>query len=94
MDLARLVGQESLEAVKGFLHGEAQDLSEWGKLIAADAVRAVKEGRQDILSELTEQAKVIAEMKKIKTQGFAWDQIAKVVLALAKVAVQAVDLKG
>jgi hypothetical protein len=94
MDLARLVAQESLEALKGFVIGEAADLAEWGNIIAADAVRAVKEGRQDILSELGEQAKGIAELKRIKASGFAWDQIASVVLSLAKVAVQAMALKG
>lgn len=94
MDLTRLVAQESLEALKGFVQGEGADLAEWGKVIAADAVRAVQEGRQDILSELKEQAKAVAELKRIRTAGFAWDQIASVVLAIAKVAVQAMALKG
>lgn len=94
MDLSRLVAQESIEALKGFVQGEAADLAEWGKILAADAVRAVREGRQDILSELAEQAKVLAEIKRIKASGFAWGQIAGVVLSLAKVAVQAVVLKG
>lgn len=94
MDLARLVGQESLEALKGFVQGEAADLAEWGKIIGADAVRAVKEGRQDILAELREQAKAVAELKRIKAQGFAWEEIVKVVLSLARVGVQAMELKG
>jgi len=94
MDLARLVGQESLEALRNFLQGEAEDLGEWGKILAADAVRAVKQGRQDILSEIKEQAKVLAESKRIRTVGFAWEHVAKIVVSLAKVAVQAMELKG
>lgn len=94
MDLAKLVALESLEALRGFLKGEAKDLGEWAGVIGADAVRAAQQGRQDILSEITEQAKVIAEIKRIKTVGFAWEHVAKIVIALAKVAVQAIELKG
>ena len=94
MDLVKLVGEQSLEALKGLVVGEEQDLAEWGQVIAVDAVRAVREGRQDILAELKEQAKGIAEMKRIKASGIAWDQIAGFVLSLAKVAVQAYNSKG
>lgn len=94
MDLARLVGQESLETLKGFVVGEANDLADWSKDIGGDAIRAVREGRQDILRELAEQAKVLAEIKRIKTSGFSWEQVVTVFLSLAKVAVQARELKG
>jgi hypothetical protein len=94
MDLAKLVARESLDALRGFLQGEAKDLGEWAEVLAADAVRAAQHGRVDILSEIREQAKVIAEIKRIRTVGFAWEHVAKIVIAVAKAAVQAAEMKG
>ena len=94
MDLIKLVTDESLDSLKGFVVGEAEDLQQWGTIIAEDAVRAVQAGRYDILSELREQVKVVAEMKRIKTQGFAWDQVLNIFLKVAKIAVHAMELKG
>jgi hypothetical protein len=87
-DLVRIVGAESLDAMKGFVKGEAADLKSWGEDIALDAIRAARSGRMDIERELAEQVKTLAELKRIKTVGFAWDQIARVVLAVAKVAAE------
>lgn len=94
MDLVKLVGDQTVEALTGFVTATAEDLAEFGHAIAADAIRAVREGRPDIRAELADQVKAIGELHRIRTSGFTWDQIVTVAVSLAKVAFAVYNSKG
>jgi hypothetical protein len=93
VNIQDLVAAESVEALKGFVLGEVEDLKAFAQEISADFIRAAKEGRADITKELGHQIEALAEAKRLKAKGFAWDQLLKIVLSIARVAVQAMDLK-
>jgi len=80
------VGTQFLEALKGFAKGELADLKEFAEDMGRDALRAAREGREDLLSELAAQAKVAAEIKRIRLEGFAWEQVGQVLAALGRLA--------
>lgn len=84
--IVKVVGGELVAALDGFVHGEVDDLKAWGETLAKDAVRAVRDGRPEILLEVKEQAKMIAEIERIRVSGFTWTQVANVAISLAKVA--------
>lgn len=85
--IAKVVGGELVSALDGFIQGEIDDLKSWGEALAKDAIRAVKDGRPEILLEVKEQAKLIAEIERIRISGFTWTQVANVAISLAKVAI-------
>jgi hypothetical protein len=93
-DLKGLVVDGTVEAVKDFALGEVEDVRGYASAIAADAIRAAKEGKPEIMEECKAQAKLLAEMTRLSSNRFAWDLIAKVLFSLAKVAVKLLELKG
>lgn len=90
--IGKEVGGQFLEALKGFVDGEVADLKAWAQDLAGDTVRAIRDGREDILSEVAAQAKVLAEIKRIRVETFAWDQVAQVLAALGRVAVKVIGI--
>jgi hypothetical protein len=88
--LASGLKDEALAAFKGYIEGAEEDLQAYGGAIATDALRAAREGREDLFQELREQAKVLAEIHRIRLSGLTWDQVGNVLAALGKIALKAI----
>lgn len=84
--VGREAGEQFLSAVKDFAKGEVEDLKIWALELGRDAVRAARDGREDLLSEIAAQAKVLAEIKRIRLEGFAWEQVGQVLAAMGRLA--------
>jgi hypothetical protein len=74
----------------GLIQGAKEDLEEFGKAIAADLIRAVREKREDLLGELGHQLEVIAEINRIRLVNTTWAQISSIVQLVGRVAIKTV----
>jgi len=81
---------ELLDGVKDLVSGAKADLEEFGKAIAQDMIRAVRDGNQDLLKELGHQLEVIAEANRIRAVNATWAQVANIVQIVGRVAMKAV----
>lgn len=79
---------EALLGLDGLIEGAKADLEEYGKVIAADLVRAVKEQRQDLLQELGHQLEVLAEVHRIRLVAASWAQVTNVLMTIGRVAMK------
>lgn len=79
---------EALSGLDGLIDGAKEDLEAFGKDIANDLIRAVKEKRQDLLSELGHQLEVLAEVNRIRLVNATWAQVTNVVMVVGRVAMK------
>lgn len=90
--LAKELGGQALELLKGKLSGSEADLKEFGGAIAKDMLSAVRTGDEAWRSELTEQVKVLGEIQRIRLNGVTWEVVTQTFFSIAKVAMKAVSL--
>lgn len=85
-ELASGLGDQAVDVLKGLAKGAEEDLKKFGKDIAVDLLRCVKEGRPEVEAELKEQMKVLAEIHRIKFEGAAGAFAMDAITILAKTA--------
>lgn len=79
---------EVLAGLDGLIDGAKADLEEFGKAIALDLVRAAREQRQDLLSELGHQLQALAETHRIRLVNATWTQVGNVLTTIGRVAMK------
>ncbi len=84
--LAGNLGDQAMEVLKGQLDGATDDLKKFGAAIGKDMVRAVRDDRPEVISELKEQMKLVVEMNRIELNNATWDFVGDSLLQLAKAA--------
>jgi hypothetical protein len=93
-ELAKGLGDQATDVLKGLAKGAAEDLQKFGKDIALDLVRCIKENRPEVEAEVKEQMKVLAEINRIKFEGAAGAFASQAIVILAKTARVALAAAG
>lgn len=93
-ELARGLGDQAVDMLKGLAQGAQEDLKSFGKDIALDLVRCVRENRPEVEAEVKEQMKVLAEIHRIKFEGAAGAFARDAVAILARTARVALAANG
>lgn len=86
--LASGLKEEALTGLQGLVDGAKEDLQAFGQAIATDLIRAVREKREDLLSELGHQLQVLAEVNRIRLVNATWAQITSIVMVVGRVAMK------
>lgn len=78
------------EFIHEFAEPEAQDLAGWARIVADDVVIALKEGHEDLVDELRDQALLVLEMKRIRLVRHGRELLSKVLEAGYRFALKAI----
>lgn len=77
-------------AFRSILRGAEKDLEEFYSELATDLTAAIRVGRQDLVNEIKEQAKVRAEHRRIMSTNRGWEIVAMTVDVSSRLAVKIV----
>ena len=93
VDWAGLEGElagEVKDALKGLVSGAEEDLRAYGVAIGKDLVRAIREKRPDLITELEHQAQALGEVNRIRVVNATWAQVGNVLAIVGRVAMKAI----
>lgn len=85
-ELAKSLGEQGLEILKGVAEGTQEDLKAFGVAIGKDMVLAVKAEDDDWQEQLFMQMKQIASIQRIRLNEGMWEFAKRGLTALIKVA--------
>lgn len=79
---------ELLDGIKGLVSGAKADLEEFGRAIAQDMVRAVREKDEALLKELGHQLEALGEVNRIRAVNATWEQVSNIAIMVGRVALK------
>lgn len=88
--LAKTAGEEFKETLKGVVGGAEEDLREYGRAIMADTIRLLRSGGDGLRDELRAQAKLLAEINRIRINDGALEFVERLAVILGRVALGAI----
>lgn len=71
-DLSEIIGQQLSDALARVATGTAADIAEIGASMAANAAAAAAEGREDLLDHIADQARAMAEARRVQIAQEGW----------------------
>jgi hypothetical protein len=81
---------EVIEGIKPYVEATEEDLRTYGTLIALDLVRAAREKREDIISEVGHQLQALGEIHRIRLVNAKWAAIERIIALVGRVAMKAI----
>lgn len=72
------LGDIVTETLEGLAEGAKEDLQVVAKAIANDMLVAVRMGRRDLLDDLIDQGRILAEIHRIRMADAAYDALARI----------------
>ena len=83
-------------AAKAYGHGAAADIDTWAARLSSHVAQAIADGRQDLMMEIEEHAKLLAEKHRIRARNGAKQVFLAAVSGLTRgaIAIGSAALKG
>jgi hypothetical protein len=73
--------------LKDVLEGSAEDLERYAERMSEDLVAAAARQREDLLKSLANQAKMLAEVTRLRAVNESWDTVGQVITIVGQVAI-------